>query len=151
MTKSAPFINLLFLSISLMGELTHSQLSEMAEVWREMARQLTAWQATYWHELTTTQHFDLNAYQNSLLTRAQDLDERAYLLLTEPTEPTFLAVLDVVRRATQLLQTTPKRSVVLNVGALIVALAAGVSRNNSRSIELTMSELKLLTDQIAVS
>jgi hypothetical protein len=135
----------------LMGELTRIQLSEMAELWREMARNLTAWQATYWHELTTIQHFDLNAYQNSLLTRAQDLDERAYLLLAEPTEPTFVAVLEVVRRATQLLQTTSNKGLVLNIGALAVALAAGVSRNNSRSIELTMNELKLLAELIVVS
>jgi len=67
-----------------MGELSRTQLSEMAQVWREMARNLNAYQGINWHDLTTVQHLDLNAYQNSLLTRAQDMDERLiYYLQTQ--------------------------------------------------------------------
>ena len=130
-----------------MGELSRIQLSEMAQVWRAMARNLNSWQAAHWHDLTTVQHFDLNAYQNSLLTRAQDMDERAYLLLTEPTEPTFMSALHLIERAAQLLQTTSEQLIALNLGALTVALAAGITRNNTRTIQLSLVELSVLTEE----
>ncbi len=122
----------------------------MAQVWREMARNLNAYQGLHWHDLTTVQHLDLNAYQNSLLTRAQDMDERAYLLLTEPTEPTFMMALRQIRRATQTLQDSPEQIVALNLGALTVALAAGIARNNTRTIQLSLSELSVLTEDVAI-
>lgn len=131
-----------------MGELTRIQLSEMAQVWREMARNLNAYQGLHWHDLTTVQHLDLNAYQNSLLTRAQDIDERAYLLLTEPTEPTFALALNLVGQATQTLQITAEPIVALNLGALTVALAAGIARNNTRTIQLAMTELTVLMEKV---
>ena len=131
-----------------MGELTRIQLSEMARVWREMARNLNAWQGLHWHDLTTVQHLDLNAYQNSLLTRAQDIDDRAYLLLTEPTEPTFALALHLVGQATQTLQITAEQIVALNLGALTVALAAGIARNNTPTIQLAMAELTGLIEKV---
>lgn len=129
-----------------MGELTRIQLSEMAQVWREMARNLNAYQGLHWYDLTTVQHLDLNAYQNSLLTRAQDIDDRAYLLLTEPTEPTVSMALYLVNQATLVLQVTAEQVVALNLGALAVALAAGIARNNTRTIQLAMAELAVLTE-----
>lgn len=134
-----------------MGELSHIQLSEMAQVWREMARNLNLWQAQHWNDLSTVQHFDLNAYQNSLLTRAQDIDERGYLLLTEPTEPTFLSALQLVERAAHTLQHTSEQLIALNLGALAVALAAGISRNNTRTIQLALTELTTLTSAEVIS
>jgi len=129
-----------------MGELTRIQLSEMAQVWREMARPLNAYQGQHWYDLTTVQHLDLNAYQNSLLTRAQDIDERAYLLLAEPTEVTFMATLQLIERAIQTLQTVADQVIALNLGALTVALAAGITRNNTRTIQLSLTELRILTE-----
>ncbi|MCY7357373.1 MAG: hypothetical protein LH609_07845 [Rudanella sp.] len=122
----------------------------MTQLWREMARNLNAYQGLHWHELTTVQHLDLNAYQNSLLTRAQDTDERAYLLLTEPTEPTFMMALRQIKRAAQTLQDSPEQMIALNLGALTVALAAGITRNNTRTIQLSLSELSVLTEGAVV-
>jgi hypothetical protein len=133
-----------------MGELTRIQLSEMAQVWREMARNLNAYQALHWHDLTTVQHFDLNAYQNSLLTRAQDLEERTYLILTEPTEPTYALAMQLIDRAAQVLQGVSEQVVALNLGALTVALAAGIVRNNTHTIQLALSELIALTRGVTV-
>jgi len=133
-----------------MGELTRIQLSEMAQAWREMARNLNAYQGLHWHDLTTVQHLDLNAYQNSLLTRAQDIDDRACLLLTEPTEPTVSLALHLVNQAAQALRVTDQQMVALNLGALAVALAAGIARNNARTIQLAMAELTGLTEGVAV-
>ena len=133
-----------------MGELSRTQLSEMAQVWREMARNLNAYQGMNWHDLTTVQHLDLNAYQNSLLTRAQDMDERAYLLLTEPTEPTYASALQLIGRAAQVVQATSEQVVALNLGALTVALAAGITRNNTRTIQLSIAELSVLTERVPV-
>ncbi len=133
-----------------MGELTRTQLSEMAQVWREMARNLNAYQGLHWHALTTVQHLDLNAYQNSLLTRAQDIDDRSYLLLTEPTESTFALALHLIGQAAQALQVTAEQMVALNLGALTVALAAGIARNNTRTIQLAMAELGILTGGVAI-
>lgn len=134
-----------------MGELSRTQLSEMAQVWREMARNLNAYQGMHWHVLTTMQHLDLNAYQNSLLTRAQDMDERAYLLLTEPTEPTYTLAMHLIERAAQVLQATPEQVVALNLGALTVALAAGIARNNTRTIQLSLAELSGLIEGGAIN
>lgn len=133
-----------------MGELSRVQLSEMAQVWREMARNLNAYQGVNWYDLTTVQHLDLNAYQNSLLTRAQDMDERAYLSLTEPTEPTYTSALQLIARAAHLLQATSEQVVALNLGALTVALAAGIARNNTRTIQLSIAELSVLTKGVAM-
>ncbi len=133
-----------------MGELSRVQLSEMAQVWREMARNLNAYQGVNWYNLTTVQHLDLNAYQNSLLTRAQDLDERAYLLLTEPMEPTYTSALQLIVRAARLLQATSEQVVALNLGALTVALAAGITRNNTRTIQLSIAELSVLTEGVTM-
>jgi len=129
-----------------MGELSRTQLSEMAQVWREMARNLNAYQGINWHDLTTVQHLDLNAYQNSLLTRAQDMDERTYLLLTDPAGPTYASVMYLIERATQVLRKTSEQVVALNLGALTVALAAGITRNNTRTIQLSLAELSILTE-----
>jgi hypothetical protein len=134
-----------------MGELTRIQLSEMAQVWRGMAQNLNAYQGLHWHDLTTVQHLDLNAYQNSLLTRAQDMDERAYLLLTEPTEPTFALAQHLIGQAVQAIQITSEQVVALNLGALTVALAAGITRNNTHTIQLAMAELSALTERVDIN
>ncbi len=129
-----------------MGELTRIQLSEIAQVWREIARTLAVWQATHWSMLNTVQHFDLNAYQNSLLTRAQDIDERSYLLLSEPGNSTFSTTLRLLERASEILRDTTNSFAALNIGALAVALAAGIARNNTRTIQLALSELRELVE-----
>lgn len=133
-----------------MGELSRIQLLEMTQIWREMARHLNAYQGLHWHDLSTVQHLDLNAYQNSLLTRAQDIDEQAYLLLSEPTEGTFIAALQLIERAIHTLQTVSDQIVALNLGALTVALAAGITRNNTRTIQLSLTELRTLTDGVRI-
>jgi hypothetical protein len=134
-----------------MGELTRTQLHEIAQLWREMARSLSVYQTTHWCELSTIQHYDLNAYQNSLLTRAQDIEERAYLLLTEPIEPILTASLSLVDKASHALHHAHEQMAALNMGALVVALAAGLCRNNTNSIQLVLSELATLTQGSTVN
>lgn len=133
-----------------MGELTRTQLNQMAQVWREMARNLSVYQASHWTELSTVQHYDLNAYQNSLLTRAQEIDERAYLLLNESLEPALTTSIQLVDQAAHALHTTDEQAKALNIGALSVALAAGLYRNNESSVQLALSELRNLTRPVTV-
>ncbi|KAB7731055.1 hypothetical protein F5984_09565 [Rudanella paleaurantiibacter] len=133
-----------------MGELTRTQLSEMAQVWREMARNLSVYQASHWTELSTVQHYDLNAYQNSLLTRAQEIDERTYLLLNESLETILNRSIQLVDQAAHALHTTDEQAKALNMGALTVALAAGLYRNNVSSVQLALSELTNLTRPVSV-
>jgi len=52
----------------------------------------------------------------------------------------------LIERATQVLRKTSEQVVALNLGALTVALAAGITRNNTRTIQLSLAELSILTE-----
>lgn len=111
-----------------------------------MAQALNEYQVSHWPELSHEQHLDLNAYQNSLLNRAQDLET----LSSRPAFVNVLAMSTNVQRATADAQASLKYinnlTIALNIGALTVALAAYVARANLRGIQTALRELNdLLT------
>lgn len=111
-----------------------------------MAQALNEYQVLHWPELSHEQHLDLNAYQNSLLNRAQDFRKQI-------SRPAFANVVDMATGVQQALadaKTSLKyisnTTLALHVGAITVALAAYVSRANLRGIQTVLREL---TDLLA--
>lgn len=127
-----------------MEDLTPDQIAGLATGYRNMARALNEFQMMRWPEFTHEQHLDLNAYQNSLLNRAQDLQ-------TTTVRPAFKQGTDMaaaLRQATDDARLSLKQihslTLALNVGAVTVALASYVARANLRGIETALRELSEL-------
>lgn len=129
-----------------MEDFTPEQLVAVANAYQNMARALNEFQVSNWPSLSFDQHLDLNAYQSSLLNRAQDIQ-------TSAVRPAFKDAAGVVARLQQAIeqaQASLKRlqtiNVALNIGAVTVALASYVARANLRGIETALRELSdLLT------
>lgn len=129
-----------------MEDFTPEQLVAVANAYQNMARALNEFQVNNWPSLSFDQHLDLNAYQSSLLNRAQDIQ-------TSAVRPAFKDAAGVVARLQQAIeqaQASLKRlqtiNVALNIGAVTVALASYVARANLRGIETALRELSdLLT------
>ncbi|CCH53274.1 hypothetical protein BN8_02356 [Fibrisoma limi BUZ 3] len=124
-----------------MEDLTPEQIVELADSYRRTARALAEFQLAHWPELSYEQQLDLNAYQNSLLNRAQDL-------MTLSVRPAFHEagkMIEAVRQATTDAQSGLKRiknlTIALNVGAITVALAASIARANPKGIQTALNEL----------
>lgn len=124
-----------------MEDLSPEQIVDIANGYRSLARSLNEFQVAHWPELTVEQHLDLNAYQSSLLNRAQDLQ-------TQAVRPAFQNAKDVVARIQQATDDAKKSlkriktlTIALNVGAITVALASYVARANLRGIQTALSEL----------
>ncbi|MBN8826119.1 MAG: hypothetical protein J0I82_29100 [Spirosoma sp.] len=125
-----------------MEDFTPTQLLAITRGYCDMARALNEYQVHHWPELSHEQQLDLNAYQNSLLNRSQDLQSHTV-------RPAFTNAIDV---ATQILEATTEAQtsltrigdpvVALNVGAITVALAAYVARANLRGIQTALRELE---------
>ncbi|GAB3767905.1 hypothetical protein GCM10028818_01470 [Spirosoma horti] len=128
-----------------MEDLTLEQINELASAYCDMARSLNEFQVIHWSQLTHEQQLDLNAYQNSLLDRAQAIQMRT-------TRPAFTnadqmtgRILEGTYKARTSLQQLDDLPVAINVGAITVALAAYAARANARGIELALRELDELT------
>lgn len=124
-----------------MEDFTPEQVVAIANGYRSMARALNEFQVMRWPEFSHEQHLDLNAYQNSLLNRAQDLQASAV-------RPAFANATEMaagIQRATKEAKGSLKRirnlTVALNVGAITVALASYVARANLRGIQTALREL----------
>lgn len=124
-----------------MEDFTFDQSIEIARSYYNMARALNEYQALHWPELTHEQQLDLNAYQNSLLNRAHDLQ-------TKTARPAFANADEManhIRKATEDAKSSLNRiqnlTIALNVGAITVALAAYVARANLRGIQTALREL----------
>lgn len=124
-----------------MEDFTPEQIVSLANGYRSVARALSEFQVLHWPDFTYEQHLDLNAYQNSLLNRAQDLQTMAV-------RPAFDNAADMATRirlatddAKAGLQRIRSLTVALNVGAVTVALVAYVARANLRGIQTTLREL----------
>ncbi|MVM37371.1 hypothetical protein GO730_06590 [Spirosoma sp. HMF3257] len=129
-----------------MEDFTPAQRNAIIKGYYNMAQALNEYQVSHWPELSHEQHLDLNAYQNSLLNRAQDLET----LSSRPAFVNVLAMSTNVQRATADAQASLKYinnlTIALNIGALTVALAAYVARANLRGIQTALRELNdLLT------
>lgn len=131
-----------------MEDFTPEQLVVLANGYQSIARALNEFQVSQWPDLSVEQHLDLNAYQSSLLNRAQDLQ-------TSAVRPVFKDAAGIVARLQQAMeqaQTSLKRlqtiNTALNIGAITVALASYVARANLRGIETVLRELNdLLASQ----
>lgn len=130
-----------------MEDLTPKQINDLASAYSDMARSLNEFQVIHWSQLTHEQQLDLNAYQNSLLDRAQAIQMRT-------TRPAFTnanqmtgRILEGTHRARTSLQQLDDLQVALNVGAITVALAAYAARANARGIDIALRELENLTKQ----
>ncbi|MVM34194.1 hypothetical protein GO755_29450 [Spirosoma sp. HMF4905] len=127
-----------------MEDFTPDQRTGIIRSYCNMAQALNEYQVVHWPELSHEQHLDLNAYQNSLLNRAQDLQTLA-------SRPAFVDVTEMAERiqqATADAQSSLKHihnlPLALNVGAITVALAAYVARANLRGIQTALRELSEL-------
>jgi len=124
-----------------MEDLSPEQIVELANGYRSLARSLNEFQVSHWPDLTVEQHLDLNAYQSSLLNRAQDLQTLAV-------RPAFRDAAELIARiqqATTNAQDSLKRirnlTIALNIGAITVALASYIARANLRGIQTALREL----------
>ncbi|GAB3755450.1 hypothetical protein [Spirosoma pomorum] len=124
-----------------MEDFTPEQLVVLANGYLSIARALNEFQVSHWPDLSVEQHLDLNAYQSSLLNRAQDLH-------TSAVRPAFKDAADIIARLQQAMeqaQTSLKHlqtiNTALNIGAITVALASYVARANLRGIETVLREL----------
>ncbi|MFD2572120.1 hypothetical protein ACFSUS_15860 [Spirosoma soli] len=124
-----------------MEDLTPEQIVGIADGFRNMARALNEFQVRHWPELTFEQHLDLNAYQSSLLNRAQDLQT----LAVRPAFSRAAEMVASIQQATEEAKASLKRiqslTLALNVGAITVALASYVARANLRGIQTALREL----------
>lgn len=124
-----------------MEDFTPEQIVVIANGYRSMARALNEFQVMRWPEFTHEQQLDLNAYQNSLLNRAQDLQ----MMAVHPAFKNTAQMAEGIQRATRDARNSLKRirnlTIALNVGAITVALASYVARANLRGIETALREL----------
>ena len=124
-----------------MEDLTPDQIISIATGYRNLARALNEFQVANWPSFSVEQHLDLNAYQSSLLNRAQDL----HAMLVRPAFANAHDMAAGIRQATDLAQKSLKRiknlTIALNVGAITVALASYVARADLRGIQIALHEL----------
>lgn len=127
-----------------MDYLTPEQLAELATRWERTARCLNDYQAGHWADFSLEQHLDLNAYQSSLLHRAQDL--ATGLLRPSLNGPAAaLAQIELLlTNAQRVLGQAAAPQDVMHLGAVSVALAAAVARSNDRAIQNALRELAAL-------
>lgn len=124
-----------------MEDLTPDQLNGITKGYYSMARALNEYQVIHWGELSHEQQLDLNAYQNSLLNRAQDLLLRTARPAYANTVMVSAGIEKTITDARASLKQIRNVVVALNVGALTVALAAYVARADLRGIQTALREL----------
>jgi len=129
-----------------MEDLSPDQISSIAIGYRSLAHSLNGFQMTHWPSFSVEQHLDLNAYQSSLLRRAQDLQAMAV-------RPAFTNTHDMTSRigqAMELAKGSLKKiknlPLALNIGAIVVALASYVARADLRGIHIALQELGELVE-----
>lgn len=106
-----------------------------------MARALNKFQALYWSELTHEQQLDLNAYQNSLLNRVQDIQTRTVRPAFKNADEMAAIIQQATDEANVGIQRMTDPAIALNIGAITVALASYVARTNLRGIQTALREL----------
>jgi hypothetical protein len=124
-----------------MEDLTPDQINGITKGYFSMARALNEYQVIHWVELSHEQQLDLNAYQNSLLNRAQDLILRTIRPAYTNTITVSAGIEKAITNARGSLKRIRNVAVALNVGALTVALAAYVARADLRGIQTALREL----------
>ncbi|MCK8490292.1 MULTISPECIES: hypothetical protein [Spirosoma] len=124
-----------------MEDFTLDQIVSIANGYRTVARALNEFQVMHWSEFTYEQQLDLNAYQNSLLNRAQDLQTLAVRPAFSQVSETAAAIRQATDEAKAGLRRIRNVTIALNIGAITVALAAYVARANGKGIQSALREL----------
>ncbi|GAB2539680.1 hypothetical protein [Spirosoma aerophilum] len=124
-----------------MEDFTVEQLEDIAKAYIDMARSLNEFQGNHWSELTFEQQLDLNAYQNSLLNRAQDIQRRTTRPAFMNTERMTTRIKEATTKAKMSLKRLDNLPIALNIGAITVALAAYTARANLRGVDIALREL----------
>ncbi|SFC16629.1 hypothetical protein [Spirosoma endophyticum] len=124
-----------------MEDFTPEQIIGITNSYTNMARALNKFQVMHWPELTLEQQLDLNAYQNSLLNRGQDIYTRTIRPAFKSASEMSAIIRHATDEATLSLQRMNDPVVALNIGAITVALASYVSRSNMRGIQTALREL----------
>lgn len=124
-----------------MENFTPDQLLTLAQHWRLAAQTLNAHQTAHWTRFSVEQHLDSNAYQNSLLNRANDLETGQTRAIIHDALPAYTGITQAITSATVDLLRCNDLAVGLNIGAMMVALAAAVARGNLKTIDVTLREL----------
>lgn len=125
-----------------MNYLDSEQLFALARTWKIAAFSLNQYQGRCWNELSLEQHLDLNAYQNSLLNRALDLESGLTKIGFEDNTHALQTISLVTFEAQKAMQTMNVPSVGLNIGAVLVALAAATARSKVKAIQNALRELE---------
>ncbi len=102
---------------------------------------LNQYQGMHWSEFSVEQHLDINAYQNSLLNRAHDLETGQVRAIVHEALPAYDQIIRVSSDVIALLSEDTPLSISLNIGAMTVALAAAVARGHLKSIDVALREL----------
>ena len=129
-----------------MEDFTPEQITAITTRYRSMARALNEFQVVRWPEFSHEQQLDLNAYQNSLLNRAQDLQMAAVRPAFKSTVDTVSEVEQAMQDAEASLGNIQNLTAALNVGAITVALASYIARANLRGIQTALRELGELVE-----
>ena len=129
-----------------MEALNPVQLLPLTQSWRDVARALTHYQARHWDSLTTTQHLDFNACQNSLLTHADTLDKRGVLFLPGSFAELYTDSVSLNKQVVSLLPHTDNLVQGYTLGAMVVALASGLTYQDARNIRSAQRELNRLLE-----
>ncbi len=124
-----------------MEDLTPDQIVGIATGYRNMARALNEFQVRRWPEFTHEQQLDVNAYQNSLLNRAHDLQSLTVRPAFKFSADMAFTIIQATETARSSLRGIRNLTVALNVGAITVALASYVARANLHGIQTTLREL----------
>ncbi|GAA4414187.1 hypothetical protein GCM10023187_43320 [Nibrella viscosa] len=124
-----------------MNFLTTEQLTALAQTWKVSAYSLHQYQARCWDTLTLEQHLDINAYQSSLLNRAHDLETGTAKIGFEDNVQAIQTISLVAIEAQKLLQSTNTIPIGLNIGAVLVTLAAATARRNTSAMQHALREL----------
>ena len=124
-----------------MENFTDAQLRSFAQQWRSVARLLNAYQALHWTAFSVEQHLDMNACQNSLLNRANDLETGQTRAILNEALPAYDQIMDAVNAAILALQGDRSLTTVLTIGAITVALAAATARGHLKNIDAALREL----------
>lgn len=133
-----------------MQDFSSEQISTIASSYDAVALALNQYQVEHWSALTHEQQLDLNAYQNSLLNRIEDI-------LTQRVRPAFEDANDMAATIRQAsddakagLQRMTDPVIALNTGAMIVAMASYVARPNLPGIKTALRELDNLMKMATV-
>ncbi|WP_345247398.1 hypothetical protein [Nibrella saemangeumensis] len=124
-----------------MTYLNAEQLNALARTWKVAAFSLNQYQARCWDTLTIEQHLDINAYQNSLLNRAHDLETGIVKIGFDDNAQAIQTISVVTIEAQKSLQTTSTIPIGMNIGAILVALAAATARRNAKAMQHALREL----------